>query len=635
MGMIRRRLGAFALAVCILVGILALVGKQRRAANMVTLKTATVSRGTVTTSVSGTGTLEPLATVEVKSNVGGAVIYLGADEGDVVKTGQVLAKIDPADARTTLSTSQADLDSARAKMQQAQYDYTRQKTQYPTQVNSAQQAAQAARVKLLQAQRQAGLQKQLTKTTLEQARQGVAAARAKLAQTQAQAKLQPQLIETAISQAKSNLAAAQSAYQQQKGALVSQKVAAAQTALSQAKANFSYAEKERERKRQLMAKGFVPRSDVDTAEQQYDVSKASLESAQNKFDTIKAETAEDLSSASAKVEQAQAALRSAEANRVQIGISQKDVESARASLSQAEASLRSAEANRVQDSLKGDDVRSAVASLAQAEASLASVRADAYQVPMKQDDIVQSEASVKRSEATVDNARTQLGYTVITAPCDGVVVERDVDKGSIVTAGRASTLSGSGSGVTIMQVADVSRMFAKVSIDETDISQIQTGQEVDVTVDAYPDELFKGKVTKIAPKTVTDQNVTSIPVTVEIDSPDRRLKPGMNATCDFVTARKSDVLTVPNAAVKNAGGQTRVLVAVNGKPVPREVQVGLSDNDNTEIMSGLQEGDVVVTAVNDPRKQATTGSTQGSSSGRSGSGGMRRMGGPGGMPPGP
>ncbi|HEX3000385.1 MAG TPA: RND transporter, partial [Armatimonadota bacterium] len=113
------------------------------------------------------------------------------------------------------------------------------------------------------------------------------------------------------------------------------------------------------------------------------------------------------------------------------------------------------------------------------------------------------------------------------------------------------------------------------------------------------------------------------------------LKPGMNATCDFVTARKSDVLTVPNAAVKNAGGQTRVLVAVNGKPVPREVQVGLSDNDNTEIVSGLQEGDVVVTAVNDPRKQATTGSTQGSSSGRSGSGGMRRMGGPGGMPPGP
>jgi HlyD family secretion protein len=335
------------------------------------------------------------------------------------------------------------------------------------------------------------------------------------------------------------------------------------------------------------------------------VAKAQLDTANNKFDTSKGEAQQTLDAAQARVEQAEAVLKNAEVNRTQDALKVHDVTAARAAVKQAEAGLKSAQASEVQNALKQDDVSATRAALKQAQSSLDSARAGAYQIGMREKDITQAQAQATRSESSVTNARTQLGYTTITAPRDGIVMKKYIDPGSIVTAGRSS-LGGSGAGVALVDLADVSRMFVLVNVDETDIARIELEQEVDITIDAYPNELFTGYVTKISPQTVAEQNVTTVPVTVEIEAPDLRLKPGMNATCDFITAKRIDVLRVPNSAVNEGERGMTVTVMEGGAQVTRPVEAGLSDNDYTEIMSGLKEGETIVTQIVQPRNNNNT-----------------------------
>ena len=591
-----RRGWIFVLIIAVIVAGAVIVRNRNNTKNEPTVKTSKVERGNVTTTVSATGILQPLTTVEVKSNVGGSVVFLGVDEGDRVKAGQVIARIDPADSQTNLEQSQADLDGSRARVAQAQENLAMQRRQTVAQIASAEEAVTTAKLRLSQAEKQAGLQTTTSAIAIEQAEQGLASARARLAQAEELARIQPKLTASAISQAKSNLASATASSQQMKTATVPQMLAGAQASYDQAKANSEYASKNLERQKGLLAKGFVARSQVDSAEQSYRVAQAQLDTAKNKLDTVKDETRQTLDSAQAKVDQAQAAYDNAVANGAQDRLKQHDVAAASAAMKQAEASLKSAQANTAQDALKQDDVAAARASLKQAQASLETARANALQVGMREKDITQALAQVKRSEAALSNARTQMSYTTITAPRDGIVIKKYIDPGSIVTAGRSS-IGGTGAGVALVDLADISRMFALVNVDETDIAQISLGQEVDITIDAYPNDLFTGRVTKIAPQTVSEQNVTTVPVTVEIEAPDLRLKPGMNVTCDFITARRKDVLIVPISAIKEGDNGTTVTVLEKDQQVARRVEVGLADNDHTEIISGLREGEKIVTQI--------------------------------------
>lgn len=522
------------------------------------IQTAVVERGTVTASVSATGVLQPLTTVEVKSNAGGQVIKLAVDEGDEVNPGQLIARIDPSDTLTAYEQSQSDLAAAVSKVDQARHQLTMQRTQNSASIESAQQNLESARAKLIQAREQA--------------------------------QIQPKLTIAAISQAKSNLAAAKASLAQTKTALIPQKISSAQAGYDQAKASCDAALKDFNRQKELLNKGYVAKSVVDASEEKYSVAKAQLDSAKRKLDTINYETDQDMNNAQAKVDQAQAA-------------------------------LDNAIANSVQDKVKKHDFVAAQAAERQAEAALQSAIAGTNENTIRQGDIVQANAQVQRSQAEVRNTKIQLDYTTIVAPRAGIVTKKYVEEGSIVTAGRSS-FSGTGSGVAIVDIADISRMFALIDVDETDIAQIEVGQKVDVTVEAYPDELFEGRVTKIAPQSVTDQNVTTIPVTVEIDLPDARLKPGMSVTCDFITGRAEDVLMVPSEAVSESNDGNTVTVMDHGLRITRKVEVGLAGSDYTEIKKGLKLGEKVVTAVIEP---TGSGNMSGGGMGPGGlGGGMRR-----------
>lgn len=533
-----QRLLILAVALCAAFVVVRVVVNSRTAkAKGPEIRTEKVERGDVISSVNATGTLQPLTTVDVKSNVGGRVDLLTVDVGDMVKKGQLIAKIDPTDTVTQFNQAKADYDATMARLRQAEIQMT--------------------------------LQEEQSKAQIEQARKQLESARAREMQAYQQMKVQPKLTLASIQQAEANLKSAKDDLRQLRVATIPQSKAQAQASYDQAMANLSNARKDRDRQKALLAKGFVPVSTVDSAEEQVAMTQAAVNSAKIKLDTMEGQFEAEEQAALARVAQAEAALDTARSNRMQIQIREQDWKAAKATRAQAESELRLAIENQ-------------------------------KQIRVRKNDIVASEAQRVRSQASLDQARTQLDYITISAPRDGIVLQKYIEQGTIIASGRSSVVQGT----NIIQLGDISRMFIICKVDETDIGSIEAGQRVDVKVDAYPNELFEGKVTRVDPQATVEQNVTTIPVKVEITDPDVRLKPGMNADCEFITASRENVVVVPNMALRDNEGAYEVTVMVGGKQVTRPVEVGVAGPETTEIRSGLKEGEEVVTEIIQPEESA-------------------------------
>jgi len=117
---------------------------------------------------------------------------------------------------------------------------------------------------------------------------------------------------------------------------------------------------------------------------------------------------------------------------------------------------------------------------------------------------------------------------------------------------------------------------------------------VEIRVEAFPEETLGGLVTRINPQAVSEQNIATVLVTVQIENPDARLKPGMTASCDFLVEKAEDTLYLPSRAVREQGEQHVVIVRRDGKQVELPVEVGILGNDRTEILEGLKEGAEVI-----------------------------------------
>ncbi|GIV14907.1 MAG: hypothetical protein KatS3mg022_0342 [Armatimonadota bacterium] len=401
-----------------------------------------------------------------------------------------------------------------------------------------------------------------------QAQANLESAKARLEQARRQLAMQPKLSQSSIQQAEASYETALENLRQLQEVTIPQTRTEVQAQYEQAKANYENAEKNLARQEELLRKGFVSQQAVDTARTQRDVAKAQFDMAQKRLSTLERDLQATLRNAEKRLEEAKAALESARTNAEQVALREADVRQAEATVKQAEAALKQAEANALQNRIREADIRSA-------------------------------QAQKVRSKASLQNAQEQLRSTTIVAPRDGVVIQKYVEEGTIIPPG-TNVFS---QGTSIVQIADISRMFVDVQVDETDVAFIQTGQKVDVTLDAYPSEIFEGTVTRIDPRAVVEQNVTVVHVRVEIENPDARLKPGMNATCEFVVDRKENVLMVPAEAVKENDGKYYVQVMEGGEPRQRDVEIGLEGNDTVEIVSGLKEGEEVVTQVIQPQTQ--------------------------------
>ncbi len=269
------------------------------------------------------------------------------------------------------------------------------------------------------------------------------------------------------------------------------------------------------------------------------------------------------------------------------------------------------------------------AQLQQAQGDLASARADVtlkhqnlerkkVLVPLKAAsqldldqataELAQSEAAVTIKEAALQSSQANLGYCTITSPVDGIVISRKVDEGQTVIAAMNTP-------VLFTVAKDITKMNITADISEADIGQVKTGQEVEFGVDAFPNEVFHGKVTQVRKSPTTTQNVVTYQTIITVDNPEQKLFPGMTADVSILVQQRNKVLQVPNSALRYSPPDTAkfatdppkkleraeqlayVLDSDNMTLEPKIVHTGATDGVNTEILDGLSEGQHVVTAT--------------------------------------
>jgi HlyD family secretion protein len=155
-------------------------------------------------------------------------------------------------------------------------------------------------------------------------------------------------------------------------------------------------------------------------------------------------------------------------------------------------------------------------------------------------------AAVVRSQVALDNARIQLADANVRAPITGTIIEKTVERGTLITSATGN-VSG---GTILLKMADLELVQVRTLVDETDIGKIQPGLAATVTVDAYPSRPFEGEVLKVEPLAEVQQNVTMFPVLVRIQNRGGLLKPGMNTEVEIHVGRREGVLAVPNAALR-------------------------------------------------------------------------------------
>ncbi len=219
-----------------------------------------------------------------------------------------------------------------------------------------------------------------------------------------------------------------------------------------------------------------------------------------------------------------------------------------------------------------------------------------------------NEAQVMQAQASLLAAEIDLRYTKIISPVDGIVVSKEVEVGQTVAASFQTP--------TLFNVAeDLTKMQIEASVVEADIAKVDEGQTVEFSVDSFPDETFLGVVTQVRNEAITTSNVVTYEVIIEIDNKDLKLKPGMTANVEVITAKNENALLVPNKAMRfyitDDTGETKrykdkgVWVMKNGKPERVVVKAGVSDDDNTEISGGaLKEGDEVIVESKNAEAQA-------------------------------
>ncbi len=200
-----------------------------------------------------------------------------------------------------------------------------------------------------------------------------------------------------------------------------------------------------------------------------------------------------------------------------------------------------------------------------------------------------------QATTALTRAKERFSESIVRAPIDGIILQKYVEKGQIIASG-ISNVSG---GTPIVDIADMSSVYIQAGVDEIDIGKIKVGQPTIVIADAYPDIKFKGKIVRIAPEAKIEQNVTLFDVIVEVQNKEGKLKSGMNTSIEITIVEKDNVLLVPNIALRiPEGGKSdknkRVVMLKKGKSYePRRIEIGLDNFKDVEILSGLNDGDIV------------------------------------------
>ena len=238
-----------------------------------------------------------------------------------------------------------------------------------------------------------------------------------------------------------------------------------------------------------------------------------------------------------------------------------------------------------------------------------------------------SQLAVTSAKAAVFKAQTNLGYATIYSTIDGVVVSRAVEEGQTVAASFSTP--------TLFTIAnDLTKMRVIANVDEADIGEVKEGQRVMFTVDAYPDDQFEGEVVQVRLEATTTSNVVTYEVVVNAPNPDLKLKPGLTANVNIYTLEDKGVLTIPSKALRFTPNEELVkqIKGLQVQPLSEDkpkhmvwvkdgntikaqsITLGANDGINTEVKSGLSEGQEIVTGITEQNKNTANEGQTGESS---------------------
>lgn len=270
------------------------------------------------------------------------------------------------------------------------------------------------------------------------------------------------------------------------------------------------------------------------------------------------------------------------------------VEQTRAELANAERLLERTRAMAERGLQSTQDLESATLRVTQTRAAhgIADKRLRLLRAGARAEDRLALRARLRATQAALRLAQVELQNAVITAPITGIVSHRHVDPGAYITDRTA-----------IVTLVDMSTVKIRVPISERDIGKIRSGLEVLIRVDAYPQELFAGKVQRISP--TIDPGSRSGEVEIVVANADYRLKPGMFAKVTLVLQQKQDILVIPRAALRMRAKGAAVFVVQDGKAHLRPVTLGLQNDTEVEILDTLEPGTEIVLAGHHGLKDQT------------------------------
>lgn len=309
---------------------------------------------------------------------------------------------------------------------------------------------------------------------------------------------------------------------------------------------------------------------------------------------------------------------------------QGQLESAQAQLKSAKAQQESAESSLKSDQKKNKTTPGTV--------NHEGIDADKKQISAAKASVDSAEAAITSAQASIDSTSSNFGYQKEQAGKRNVVsiIDGTVNAVNIKNGDDLSKLSSGSSRQVPIIIGDLGTMKAQVQVNEVDVANVSIGQKVMMKMDALNNFETTGVVEKMDSLGTLTSGVVTYNVTIDFDSLDPRIKPEMSVSASIITAVKQNVLTVPSSAVKTQGGTTYVEVLNGAAPEQKTVTVGTSNSTDTEIVSGINVGDKVVTQTINASTSTTTGSTSSTNRTGGGAGGIRipGLGGGGGRPPG-
>lgn len=508
---------------------------QTAVAVVTTGRIVTSSIGNVVLRVSESGTLEPVIKVDVKSRVGGRISKFLVKPGDLVTAGQLLAIVDPKEVAREVAGVAAQVRSARAGLAQANENQALVARQMTIAVERATIGVKTADTQVADAQ----VAKTEAQINLRDAELGVEQAQRRL--TQAAAPTRPQ----EIAQAEASLQRIEDQMDDQRRVL--------------------------ERRKSLLARGFISQQDVDTVATQVRLGDSDILSARQRLNLLKeGPRKEDIETARIAVDAARIRVEQAQIRVKQVAIK----------LTQAQITLENAK----------NELKSQQNSMGTAD--------------LRKRDIERSRADVAQIENRFAQQSVQLTETQIVAPMAGEVTGKYLEEGELV----ASATAGFAQGAAIVTIANLKQMQIRTNVNEVDVVKVKVGQPVEIRIDGVSGQVFHGVVASKAPASITStqpgtsnatqsaqsNQVVRFEVKIRVTDGDARLRPGMTAMIDILLAKKASVVRVPTEAIRE-DNTVMIMTGTKEKPVltPRTVKLGLRTDAVTEVLSGLKDGEQI------------------------------------------